>query len=46
MNFGCAGNSGLRAYSIVKAVLDIAEGLRGKVKFCHNCWRSEVGEKD
>ena len=34
----------LPLYSIVKAVLDIADGLGVKVKFCHTGRRSEVGE--
>ena len=32
-------------YSIIKAVLDIADGLGVKVKFCHTGRRAEVGEK-
>ena len=32
-------------YSIVKAVLDIADGLGVMVKFCHTGMRSEVGKK-
>ena len=32
-------------YSVVKAVLDVADGLGVKVEFCHTGRRSEVGEK-
>ena len=32
-------------YSVVKAVLDISDGLGVNVKFCHTGRRSEVGEK-
>ena len=33
----------LSVYSVVKAVLDVADGL--KLKFCHTGRRSEVGVK-
>ena len=35
----------LPVYSVVKAVLDVEDGLGVKVKFCHTGSRSEVGEK-
>ena len=35
----------LPVYSVVKAVLGIANGLVVKVKLCHTGRRSEVGEK-